>query len=285
MLLNNIWVINLDNSKDRLENIKNNFRSLGIKFNRFSAVYGKTLPIDVLEEKTNDLCRNFLCTFGIIGCALSHKYLWQQLVNDSMTDKYLILEDDVVLTETSVDIIRKLEEKINKYKIDYLNLYCANIGCQLKSVEFEIDGCKFGKPYFPLTTSGYIITKEGARKLLENISKVTYHIDFEIAMNMLKSNINIYSSSPTVINTTDDDTTIGMSNKSITLHLLNSTNMSYYMWFLTIPVFTIRMYYIINIWLLLLILLLVFNKYKLNSDILFWFIIIELFLFHIVYLL
>lgn len=284
MLLNNIWVINLDSNTDRLENIKNNFKLLDIKFKRFSAIYGKTLPKDTLEKKTNKICRNFLCTYGLVGCALSHKYLWEQLSNDDTTDKYLILEDDVILTKKSIQIIKKIEEKIDQYNIDYLNLYCANIGCQQTKVEFEIDEYKFGKPYFPLTTSGYIITKKCAKKLLEYMEKITYHIDFEIAINMLKSNVNIYSSCPTIINTTNNDTTIGMGNKSLTLCLLNNNYMSYLKWFLTIPVCSIFMCYVINIWLILLLFLLVFNKYKIKSDILFWFLICEIFIFHTGYL-
>ena len=38
MLIDNIWVINLDKSKDRLSYINNEFNKFNIKFKRFNAI-------------------------------------------------------------------------------------------------------------------------------------------------------------------------------------------------------------------------------------------------------
>lgn len=49
-ILNNIWIINLDKSTARMETIKKNFDTLGLKFNRFSAIYGKNLSQENIDN-------------------------------------------------------------------------------------------------------------------------------------------------------------------------------------------------------------------------------------------
>jgi GR25 family glycosyltransferase involved in LPS biosynthesis len=281
MILDNIWVINMDKSKDRLQNITNNFNSLNIKFNRFSAVDGKKINDEELDNKITNLCKNLLCNRGIVGCAESHKTLWRQLVNDKNTNYYMILEDDVVLDKKSIEIINKLEPKISEFNIDYISLYCINLGCGFNKVEFVIDDYKFGKPLFPLQTCGYIITKNGASKLLNDLGKTDYHIDVEIALNNYKNNFNYFTSDKNIISVNEkNETTIGNNEKCITNKVLKNIGLDYYSWLLNTPIFTVRMTYVINGMLILLILLLILNKKKINSEILFWFIVLELFLLH-----
>src|SRR3990172_1806085 len=133
MLLDNIYVINLDKDKERLHKITENFKKYNLKFNRFPAVYGKNLSKNELEEGTTPLCRSILCNFGVVGCALSHKALWKKLVDDIYNDYYVILEDDATIDNKFVNIIPKIEEKLVKYDIDLLQLYCYGIGCSFKT--------------------------------------------------------------------------------------------------------------------------------------------------------
>ncbi len=285
MILENIWVINMDKSKDRLDKVNKNLTDLGLKFNRFRAVDGSKIIKNEIDNKITFLCKNLLCNKGIIGCAESHKQLWEQLTNTKNTDYYLVLEDDTMLTNESVEIIKKLEPKLSKYDVDYLSLYCVNIGCGFNKTEFEIDDYKFGKPFFPLQTCGYIISKKGAQKLLKQIGKTGYHIDFEIAINNFKNDFNYYTSNKNIIKIREEDeSTIGNNNKCITNRVMDNLGLEYYSWLLNVPIFTIRMTYVINAMLILLIFILILNNKKIKSTILFWFIILELFLLHSNYL-
>jgi glycosyl transferase family 25 len=284
MILENIWIINMDKSKDRLEKINKNLTELGIKFNRFRAIDGSKINKKELNNKVTFLCKNFLCNTGIIGCAESHKQLWKQLLSEKNTEHYLVLEDDVVLTNDSVKIINKLEPKLSLYDIDFLNLYCVMPGSGFNKTEFEIDDYKFGKPFFPLQTCGYIISKKGAAKLLQHIEKTTYHIDVEIAIFNLKNNLNYFTSNKNIIKIREDYTTIGNNNKCMTFSLLDNIGLCYYSWLLNVPVFTIKMTYAVNSVLILLFFLLILNHNKIKSDLLFWLIILELLLLHYVYL-
>src|SRR3990172_8149651 len=134
MLLDNIYVINLDKDKERLQKITENFKKYNLKFNRFPAVYGKDLSKDELDNETTLLCRSILCNYGVVGCALSHKTLWKKLVDDINNDYYVILEDDATFDNNFVNILPKIEETLVKYDIDLLHLYCGGkVGCYFKT--------------------------------------------------------------------------------------------------------------------------------------------------------
>jgi glycosyl transferase, family 25 len=283
MILNNIWVINMDKSKDRLDQITRNLNSLGLKFNRFSAVNGKELKENEIDKISTNLCTTLLCNPGIIGCAQSHKEIWKKLIKDNKTDYYLILEDDASLSKKSVEIIKKLEPKIAEHSIDFISLYCNNTGCVFFKTEFQIDDYHFGNPIFPLCMPGYIITKKGAQKLLNDLEKTNYHIDFEISLNKFKGNFNYYISNKPIITMTDAETTLGKPNNTITSNILKLFGLNYFVWVLTIPIFTIKMQYTINIMLILLILLMVINYKFIKSKILFLFVVLEIILFHITF--
>lgn len=284
-LKNNIWIINLDKSVDRINKIKDNFNKYGIPYNRFSAIYGKNVSMEYMEKYVNSVCKKLLCNYGTVGCAASHKFLWKQLV-DSDKDFYLIFEDDIEINDKSFDIIKKIIPflKSEQYDIDYLNLNCVNLGCSIQKTEFKIDNFEFGKPYLPLQTGSYIITKKGAKKLLDEIYTTTYHVDFEILFVKFFKNFNYYTSNLPIINLTGDETTIGTKRCSIILKLLNSLNLNYIAWLINVPIFTIDLFYEINILMLLLLMLLIINNYYFNNKILFWFVILELFLVNMIYL-
>ncbi len=283
MILDNIWVINMDKSKDRLKEITTNLESLGLKFNRFSAINGKELKEHEIDKLTTPLCTNLLCNPGIVGCAQSHKEIWKKLVKDDKTDYYLILEDDATLSKESVEVIKKLEPKIREHSIDFINLSCIHTGCGFVKTEFKIDDYEFGKPIFPLCLTGYIVTKKGAQKLLDDLEKTNYHIDFEISLNRLKGKFNYYGSNKPLVTSSDIATTIGNVNNTLTCKILDFVGLKYCAWVLTNPIFTIKMQYTINLMLLLLVVLLLINHKYIKSKILFWFVILELVLFHTSY--
>jgi glycosyl transferase family 25 len=273
----------MDNSKDRLEQMTKNLNSLGLKFNRFSAVNGKELKEKEINKLATPLCTNLLCNPGIVGCAQSHKEIWKKLVKDDKTDYYLILEDDAILSKESVEIIKKLEPKIREHSIDFINLSCIHSGCSFVKTEFKIDNYEFGKPIFPLCLTGYIITKKGAQKLLDDLEKTNYHIDFEISLTRIKGTFNYYCSNNPLVTSSDNVTTIGNVNNTITCKILDFVGLKYCAWVLINPIFTIKMQYTINFMLLLLIALLIINYTFIKSKILFWFVVLELVLFHTSY--
>ena len=70
----NTYIINLDQSQDRLELITNQCKREGLNCHRFSAVNGKKLDV-----KTMDIVENKKIDKGALGCSLSHINLWKKV--------------------------------------------------------------------------------------------------------------------------------------------------------------------------------------------------------------
>ena len=87
--------------------------SYSLKPSWVTAVDGLTLdPNPSLRKLFKD--NDFGNRRGIIGCALSHYNLWQELLVDPVHDYYVVLEDDVTLCdnfkEKLDDVLNKIEE-------------------------------------------------------------------------------------------------------------------------------------------------------------------------------
>ena len=91
-----IKIINLKKRSDRREKMEIKLKNIDINnYDFFEAIDGKELtstPELFSLFKMND----FKYKKGVMGCALSHIHLWNNLVNDKDNDFYVILEDDIV---------------------------------------------------------------------------------------------------------------------------------------------------------------------------------------------
>jgi glycosyl transferase family 25 len=273
MILDNIWVINLNKSTNRLKNITDNLNGLGLSFNRFSAIYGKELTNDEINENTNYLCRKLLCNHGIVGCAMSHRKLWQQLIDDNNATSYLILEDDVILNQTSVDLIKKLDDLQVSENIDIISLY-GKLSLKHKPIHY-IDDITVGTELFPITTTAYMITKSGAQKMLSSINKITYHIDIEMAIKTYFNGIKYYVTNPYIVDTVAQDTTLVTYKETILLKLIKYFNNKLPI-DLSSPSLVINMKYEITQILIIYLLLFYLNYKYIKSSLLFVFLIFEI---------
>lgn len=280
MLLDNIYVINLDRSTDRLTNLQNNFKEYNIKFTRFSAIEGKNVSNDQLIKTTSFLCRNFLCNYGIVGCALSHINLWKKLVLDQKTDFYVVMEDDAVINDNFKKTINEIDNI--KYDIDFdiISLHCIReYNCrQYGKTKIKLsDGTVIGKTLFPLSTTSYILSKKGAIKLLSLFDKIYYHIDVEIAIKSKFNDINYYSLNKNLIDHNwEEASTVAVTNhKTIMLYTLDKLGLKEIYWVLNSPTFTIRMTYPINLYMVLLTFLLILNIVWFKNIFIYVFILIE----------
>nr|QBK85502.1 MAG: glycosyltransferase family 25 LPS biosynthesis protein [Marseillevirus LCMAC101] len=89
-----VWVINLDRDTGRLDSVRNQFRRLGIKVKRLSAVNGNT---DETVKMLKQNPENKLYP-SEIGCALSHQKIWKYAV-DRKVPWTLIFEDDIYIPD------------------------------------------------------------------------------------------------------------------------------------------------------------------------------------------
>lgn len=279
MLIDNIWVINLDRSKDRLKNISDNFSKYGVHFKRFSAIDGKTLSKDKIESYTTPACRSILCNYGVVGCAMSHIKMWEQLAKDVTTDYYVILEDDAFIDEKFPTIINDLEGIMKSKDIDILNLHCR---INVKSLTGDLvshKGYTFGRVFFPLQFTGYILSKPGAKKILKAIGKINYHIDFQLAFHNLRfNNINYYMCHPYIIREGGDfiHTTIGERSVSPMLWCMKWLGYHNIAWSCSLSAFAIDMKHTISLYIIILLLLMLLNNITIKSGIINFLILVEL---------
>lgn len=257
---NNTYVINLDKDVKRLENTR---KILNDNFTRFSAIYGKDLPQDKLDKNITKLCKYILCNRSIVGCALSHLKLWEQLISDNSNNYYVILEDD--LNYINKDLLNKLVDQLDKIDYDYINLFCEICG-SYSCDDINIDGLKLCKSIFPLTTAGYIISKKGAQKLVNIVkNNIMYHIDFTIALSQyIYKDLKVYVTRPNLVRPSTNDSNINNKIMTPLLFLTNRLNFSKLSWLLSVPVLTINMRYTLPLYLFLIIMLLIIfrkNRY------------------------
>ncbi|WP_052768883.1 glycosyltransferase family 25 protein [Aurantiacibacter marinus] len=131
-------------------------------------------PSDAIRKHGREL------TPGELGCYSSHFEIWHALTEDAEFDQYVVLEDDVVVNWPYLDKI--IERNSREDGFDYLRLFWKYPSRQIvKSWHWaghdtsivQLLGHAFG-------TQGYVIRKEGARRLKEACEHVSRPIDDQI---------------------------------------------------------------------------------------------------------
>ena len=123
--------------------------------------------------------------FGVIGCALSHYYLWRQLLEDNSTDYYLVLEDDVTLVDGFRNKIEALRWFMGKSEVLFFgyHMYGRNRDATTSTYLSNINLPQVAALDYNLYIGGthcYSINKTGARKLVDYITKngIKHGIDY-----------------------------------------------------------------------------------------------------------
>jgi GR25 family glycosyltransferase involved in LPS biosynthesis len=190
-IFTHIFYINLDRRPDRNTNVQGIMEKYNLKAIRISAIDGNELDLDKL---TNDLVtkqgitdakdkmqRVYIpLTKGAIGCALSHREVWRTIINNDIQNA-LVLEDDIIFDKKFHQKLEKLKNKWPRgYDIIYLGYHQATNRYIMDNITHGVTPNKyFTSSRKVFGTFGYIVSNEGARKLL-GIFPITYQFDGEI---------------------------------------------------------------------------------------------------------
>jgi len=155
------YIINSSKYPERYDNAVQICNTLNINnIERFEAIY----PTQEEYVKSGTKVKKK----GLYGCALSHTSLWKKFIQ-SKKDYCLILEDDIALsTKEPVD---KVISEIQKGYVDV----------KKNKIEFFYLGSCYGGE----CTHAYILSKEGAHKLL-NIIDLNSHLPFDTQISQCK---------------------------------------------------------------------------------------------------
>ena len=276
-----IVVINLEKSVDRLASITKNLNNLALPFERFNAIYGKDLTEKEIEANTTSACNGLLCNYGMIGCAMSHIAIWKSFV-ESSDNLICIAEDDALFTYEFPDFVANIDKIYSNLKFDILSLSCEAGIFYSFSDDVKVDKYLFNKPLFPLTTTCYILSKKGVKKLLAEFEKIQYHIDFMIAFkNLFGGNLEFYYlKEPTLLLNDFNDSSITASSNGILNNVLAAAGFKKMNWFLNVPAFAINLKFTVTLYMLILMISIgitfYFKKYYIASFLLLEFILLNI---------
>jgi glycosyl transferase family 25 len=177
-----IFVVNLIRSIERRKDIESKFNYYKIPFEIFQATDGSQLSLQELMEIQSNA--SFFkqkygreMNEGEIGCALSHINLYKKIVSEEISYA-IILEDDIEFDkrfEHFVTSSPKIKKLLQHFDLILLGYAAADLNyrkpgkCSVwKKIKLD-ETIKVGVPVNRCWgTIGYLISKEGARKLLLN---------------------------------------------------------------------------------------------------------------------
>lgn len=199
-----LFLLNLDASQDRLAFMDQQFADLSLKYQRISAVDGRTLAqaeIDkIYHAKLNAKQFYQPLNKGEIGCYLSHRKCWQKIVDEQLAWA-VILEDDCVLNPNLAKIIHMMSVDEPLKNWDYLKLTYLKPGCKLTASAAlpHLDNFTLVDFYkVPITTKAQIVSFQGAKKLLAATKQIGRPIDVDI-QNYWQLNIRVLGLLPAAI--------------------------------------------------------------------------------------
>jgi glycosyl transferase family 25 len=166
-----VFVISLPSAKERQEKLKAEFKTHGLNFSFFDAVDGRDFRMDTRAEYNGRKRRCFFgkdLTGGEMGCLLSHRAIYQHMVDKHMP-RALIFEDDARLHEDFVDVVKKLDAHQGA-QYDLVRFLSSDKVARLKQRKVVSLGQGYSLNRLQTTPGGahgYLITRNGALKLLK----------------------------------------------------------------------------------------------------------------------
>ena len=201
--LPNIYIINMDINKDRINILNKYFIKQKIKYIRFPAYNGKLLNEKYLINE-NILNRKHSLLKGQLGCAYSHYKLLNQIKKRKESIS-LILEDDVIIPnnfKTKLNYI--LNNLPKKWDIIYLggcNVYGEKINktnCNINSKcpNMYITPVRYNNTY-NLCAHAYLVNKNSIVKVINSFTPFYRPIDSQLRDNFKK--IEVFYINPNII--------------------------------------------------------------------------------------
>ncbi len=178
------FVINLDSSIDRWNAIEKRLNSLNISAKRISAVDGRKKTDDEIASILYPMNYEYRYLFprllskAEVGCFLSHRKCWQELV-DSDEDWALIMEDDLIISDRAQFYMQDLSWLPENIKICQLSTHEPDWTLWIKEEIIKLSNND--EIIQPLDkahgTQCYVISKETALSALKYSERLLAPVD------------------------------------------------------------------------------------------------------------
>jgi glycosyl transferase family 25 len=174
-----VFIINLDSSPERFVHAEQQLQALGIQPQRFRGVYGKDLsPAEVeacYDKAANQQYFRRSLSPGEIGCYLSHRGVWQLMVEQNL-DVAIVLEDDIDVEARFAEAMAQIS-RLDGWDHIKLSDDRDTPASERKSVGDGFDLVNFKR--VPNCATGYAMSLSGARKMLQR-SKFFRPVDLDL---------------------------------------------------------------------------------------------------------
>jgi GR25 family glycosyltransferase involved in LPS biosynthesis len=196
-----LYYINLDKNEDRNNNIKNLISKFGfINSFRLSAISTKTqdeintykkyitneaydkLQINNIKKSRDN---HYELSNGAVGCYLSHMEIYKDMIKNNIPYA-IILEDDCVINNTK----EQFWEKVSKINIPNDTDICLMHGIIYDNSLTKNEN--INKVDFFLCLHFYVVTLEGAKKLVNSLLPIEMQIDSKISRLAYDKKLNLY---------------------------------------------------------------------------------------------
>lgn len=194
-----VYVINLARDKERWNKVSQECARVGIIPKRVEAIYGKDLTEQQVKEVTTKSCFEN-CTRSMIGCWLSHLSVWRKMVSQGI-QQALILEDDSSFVDDLGPKLAVVEQELSSLDDTPDLIFVGHtMSCEGGDCTFFARMARFfatvsrtnGGEYTKVTEHlfrpsyiygciGYVVTLQGARKLIDLLPLADGHVDMEIS--------------------------------------------------------------------------------------------------------
>ena len=182
--LPNIFVINLERSKNRRQFMINQFNGLDLPFEFVKASDGKKITRS--EKNMFSSFKSFKNMGRELnpnekGCYLSHLYIWQRMVDNNIKEA-IIFEDDITLSKDFKTIVKSREAWLpNNWRIvnfawDTFGNYRFDSQHPIKTLD-DYAVIKFAYSQGVMRSGSYMLNLETAKILVASSKPITFVLD------------------------------------------------------------------------------------------------------------
>lgn len=200
------FLLNLDKDTDRLVAADQQLKTLGIQYERVSAVYGKSLTQEQLKKYFNPfrarLYKGARSSVGIIGCTLSHLFVYKRMIDENIPVA-LIMEDDLRLSPGFTAALKYVEENVD-LNLRQVILFSDHRGGVHTRISQSDESPQIVEVDSDMCSEAYVITLAAAREL--------YRINFPVVADVdawgrfrRRGHIRLYHAEPPTVMQNRDD--------------------------------------------------------------------------------
>lgn len=177
-----IFLINLDSSCERLALSQSRLERNNLSFTRISAINGTELSEQEVKqhycETINETKYHKTLTRGEIGCYLSHKKVWQKIIDEKI-EYAIILEDDFEV----VGDIHKTISTINALSTSWDYIKLATYKSKTRNIAYRRTMNDMNLVIYNKAMAGtcaQAVSYQGAKNLLANSVKFGRPVDIDL---------------------------------------------------------------------------------------------------------